>query len=276
MAQRRGPRKTTTTTRGFLSDSKLTLRSFLSPKNLDLSKAREFLPFVVPVTTTSVGRISGYIAMSHVASSTLGTIDMAGHQIILSIFCCITPFVDALSQVAQSLVPEVFAANGEGKRRSGRRERAIALRRTIHNFRKVGVGLGAVLVGLVSVIPLISRYFTTDASVLASVHGAIKPLGMFMLVNGLMCAGEGEKVGGGTRFLLLIVRMRLRVESTNVTLLSVSPPIAPLPTYSNTAPLSTYCLYDLLKAHCWDRRISSSYGTCTSSSFSPFRLICYD
>ncbi|KAL3808321.1 hypothetical protein ACHAXA_004050 [Cyclostephanos tholiformis] len=195
-AQKRRSRNSNTTTRGFLSDSNLTLRSFLSPKNLDLSKAREFLPFVVPVTTTSVGRISGYIAMSHVASSTLGTIDMAGHQIILSIFCCITPFVDALSQVAQSFVPEVFAANGEGRRKNGRRERAIALRRTVHNFRKVGVGLGAVLVGLVSCIPLISRYFTTDASVLASVHGAIPPVGLFMLVNGLMCAGEGVQVVG--------------------------------------------------------------------------------
>jgi Na+-driven multidrug efflux pump len=202
MAQRRrrGPGKNTTTattTRGFLSDSGLTLRSYLSPKNLDASKAWEFLPFVVPVTTTSVGRISGYIAMSHVASSTLGTIDMAGHQIILSIFSCITPFVDALSQVAQSLVPEVYAANGEGKRRNGRRERSIALGRTVQNFRKVGAGLGAVLVGLVSCIPLISRYFTTDAYVLASVHGAIPPVGLFMLVNGLMCAGEGERSGVG-------------------------------------------------------------------------------
>jgi Na+-driven multidrug efflux pump len=193
-SQNQAIRKTSTITRGFLSNSKLTLRSFLSPKRLDRSKAREFLPFVVPVTTTSLGRISGYIAMSHVASSTLGTIDMAGHQIILSIFCCITPFVDALSQVAQSLVPEVYAANGEGRRKSGRRERAMALQRTVRNFRVVGVGLGAVLVGLVSCIPLISRYFTTDASVLTCAHGAIPPVGLFMAVNGLMCAGEGERV----------------------------------------------------------------------------------
>ena len=65
---------TTTSTRGVLSNSKLTLMSYLSLKNLNLSKGREFIPFVIPVTTTSVSRISGYIAMSHVASSTLGTI----------------------------------------------------------------------------------------------------------------------------------------------------------------------------------------------------------
>jgi len=177
-------------TRGFLSNYKLTLRSYLSPTNLNKPKAREFLPFVVPVTTTYVGRISGYIAMSHVASSTLGTFDMAGHQIVFSIFCCLTPFVDALSQVAQSFVPSVFEA--KGRTDEALRERARALRETIMNFRKVGVGFGALLVSLVACIPLISRYFTTDPIVLERVKGAVPGVGLFMLVNGLMCAGEGE------------------------------------------------------------------------------------
>lgn len=173
--------------RGFLSDSKLTLRAFLSLHNLDKNKVKEFFPFVIPVTTTSIGRISGYIAMSHVSASTLGTFDMAAHQIILSIFCCITPFVDALSQVAQSFVPAVF----EAKERS--QERANALRKTVNNFRLVGLGFGGVLVSLVACIPMISRYFTTDLVVLERVHSAIAPVGLFMLVNGLMCAGEGKR-----------------------------------------------------------------------------------
>jgi Na+-driven multidrug efflux pump len=192
-------RTSTTSTRGFLSDSKLTLRSFLSLKNMNTSKVHEFLPFVIPVTTTSVSRISGYIAMSHVASSTLGTIDLAGHQIILSIFGCITPFVDALSQVAQSLVPGVFASNGHGQQQHNtngwkKKERAIALRQTVTNFRIVGLGAGAVLVGLISCVPFVSQYFTTNKAVLERVHGAIKPVSLFLIVNGLMCAGEGKKI----------------------------------------------------------------------------------
>jgi len=127
--------------------------------------------------------------MSHVASSTLGTYDMAGHQIIFSIFCCLTPFVDALSQVAQSFVPAVFEAKEKSQ------ERANALRKTINNFRKVGVGFGLTLVTLVSCIPLISKYFTTDPIVLQRVNGAIPGVGLFMLVNGLMCAGEGTLLG---------------------------------------------------------------------------------
>lgn len=81
-------------------------------------KAAQFLPFVVPVSTTSVGRISGYIAMAHLASSTLGTYDMAAHQIVTSIFFCLAPFVDALGQVAQSFVPAVFEAKDKSHERA--------------------------------------------------------------------------------------------------------------------------------------------------------------
>ena len=173
--------------RGFLA-GKLKLREFIRPSSFDTKTAKEYLPFVIPVTTTSIGRISGYIAMSHVASSTLGTFDMAAHQIIFSIFCCLTPIVDGLSQVAQSFVPGVFEHKPT-------KERAVALSKTIMNFRKVGVVFGGVLVSLVACIPLISRYFTTDAMVLSRVNGAIPGVAMFLLVNGLMCAGEGSLLG---------------------------------------------------------------------------------
>lgn len=184
-----GRRRPSPYTRGFLAGLRRRSILSLSRRNFDRSKAREFLPFVVPVTTTSVGRISGYIAMSHVASSTLGTRDMAGHQIIFSIFCCLTPLVDALSQVAQSFVPAVF----EAKERS--RERALALRRTVGNFRKVGFAFGALMVGLVACIPRIAGYFTTDPAVMERVSGAIPGLGAFLLMHALMCAGEGTMLG---------------------------------------------------------------------------------
>ena len=171
--------------RGFLADGKLQLGNFFRLSNIDVPTAREFLPFVIPVTTTSIGRISGYIAMSHVASSTLGTIDMAAHQIIFSIFCCLTPIVDALSQVAQSFVPGIYELTAKTE------ERAKALKETMNNFRKCGVGFGAFLVALVSLIPWFSNYFTTDPSVLASVCGAIPGMGLFLALHGLSCGGEG-------------------------------------------------------------------------------------
>ena len=181
--------KSSPKSRGFLADGKLNLRDFLSVSKIDLPTAKEFAPFMIPVTTTSIGRISGYIAMSHVASSTLGTFDMAAHQIIFSIFGCLIPIVDALSQVAQSFVPSIHGIKAKSE------ARATALRKTINNFRKVGACFGVLLVTLVSMIPLISRFFTSDPFVIQRVNGAIPGVALFLIVNGLMCAGEGSLLG---------------------------------------------------------------------------------
>ena len=60
-------------TRGFLH-GKLMYRDLIRfPKSIGIVK--KFLPYVVPVTTTAIGRVSGYVAMSHVVSSVL---DAAG------------------------------------------------------------------------------------------------------------------------------------------------------------------------------------------------------
>ena len=124
--------------------------------------------------------------MSHVASSTLGIFEMAGYQIVFSIFNCLSPFVDAVGQVAQSFLPAVVEAKGRG------RERAAALRSTVANFRKVGASFGMLLLSLVACLRWLGRYFTTDPIVLEKVIKAIPGLGLFVLVHGLVCAGEGR------------------------------------------------------------------------------------
>ncbi|EJK68424.1 hypothetical protein THAOC_10405 [Thalassiosira oceanica] len=173
--------------RGFLSSHKPS--SILNPLRLTKEAASKFAPFVVPVTTTSIGRVSGYVTMSHVASSAFGTIDMAAHQIAVSIFCCLAPVVDALNQVAQSFVPGIFS------REKGRR-RADALKKTSVNFAKVGALFGSAIVALVVAgIPPLSRFFTTDREVLRRVRNAIPGIAVFLGFDGLMCIGEGTLLG---------------------------------------------------------------------------------
>lgn len=176
--------------KGFLSEYP-TPSSILNPFRLAKSKStiKKFLPFVVPVTTTSVGRVSGFVTMSHVASSALGTCDMAAHQIAISIFCCLAPIVDALNQVAQSFVPGIYA-------REKGRARAVALRRTSINFAKVGALFGSVIVALVAMgVPSLSKCFTTDPVVLSRVKKAIPGIAVFLGFDGLMCIGEGTLLG---------------------------------------------------------------------------------
>ena len=89
-------------TKGLLAGkmSKRTLFQFPS-----LNAAKQFWPYFLPVTTTSAGRVSAYVAMAHVISSAIGTSAMAAQQIVLSFFFCLTPIADSLSLTAQSFVP---------------------------------------------------------------------------------------------------------------------------------------------------------------------------
>ena len=147
--------------------------------------AMKFRPFFVPVTTTAVGRVSSYIAMSHVVSSALGTTAMAANQVILSLFYCLTPVADSLNLTAQSFVPAIFQKKNLP---SG----AVALKKTSMNFLKAGVLFGAVMVSAVACIPLLCGLFTSDPTVIAQVNAAVLPLAGCLGVHGVICALEGK------------------------------------------------------------------------------------
>jgi len=171
--------------RGFLSGRFDFTDLFRKPRS-DIAK--EFLPYVAPVTATSIGRISGYLAMSHVASSALGTVDMAAQQIILSFFCCLCPVSDSLNLTAQSFIPSIFA-------RPWGKARANALRRAMSSFIRAGWIIGAALVALVSMIPFLGHLFTTDPAVLAQVNTAVPGVGLFFALSGFIMVGEGMFLG---------------------------------------------------------------------------------
>lgn len=149
---------------------------------------KDFFPYFGPVTSTVIGRVSGYIAMSHVVSSSLGTFSMAAQQVIVSIFYCLCPVADSLSLTAQSFVPAISAKKVSN-------ERAAALQQTFVNFMKAGGLFGALLAGTISCLPLISRLFTPDARVVSLVNGVTPLLMTFFAVHGLLCASEGLLLG---------------------------------------------------------------------------------
>jgi len=148
----------------------------------------EFKEYVIPVTSTQVGRVSGYVAMSHVVSSSLGTVSMAAQQVIVSLFYCLCPIADSLSLTAQSFVPAI-------SEKKISIERTKALRQTIMNFMKAGGIFGAIMVAAVSCIPLLSGFFTTDPVVISLVNRVAPILFGWFGVHGIVCAAEGLLLG---------------------------------------------------------------------------------
>jgi len=173
------------TVRGFLKN-KFTPLDLMKPPSKDILK--DFSPYIMPVTSTQFGRVSGYVAMSHVVASSLGTISMAAQQIIVSLFYCLCPIADSLSLTAQSFVPAIAEHKPS-------HSRAMALRRTIVNFFKAGGLMGAAIVGAVLAIPLVSGFFTSDPVVVALVNSVVPLLVGFFIVHGWMCASEGLLLG---------------------------------------------------------------------------------
>lgn len=177
--------KKTFSTRGLLAGKfkGVDLLKFPSKK-----RAKEYAPFVVPVTTTQVGRVSSYLAMSHVVSSTLGTAAMAAQQIIVSLFYCLTPITDSLSLTAQSIIPTI----SERKPSKGR---AAALKQSMRNFLKAGGIYGGAMMSAVLCIPFISRFFTADPNVVMLVNSVVPLLVPFFGLDGILMGAEGLLLG---------------------------------------------------------------------------------
>ena len=127
--------------------------------------------------------------MNYVVSSSLGTAAMAAQQIILSIFYCLCPIADSLNLTAQSFVPPIYSQPTNAPNRLRK------LRKLTTDFLKTGTIFGALMCTLVSFIPFISHLFTTDLTVLHTVHSVLPHLMMIFGIHGLVQAGEGVLLG---------------------------------------------------------------------------------
>lgn len=172
--------------RGFLH-GKLRKREMFRPQRLK-NTWKQFREYVIPVTSTQVGRVSGYVAMSHVVSSSLGTASMAAQQVIVSLFYCLTPIADALSLTAQSFVPPIAD-------REPSPSRTAALRKTLRNMLRAGAFAGAIMTAAASCIPLVSGTFTQDPAVVQLVNKVVPLLVGVFSMHGLVLAAEGMLMG---------------------------------------------------------------------------------
>jgi len=181
-------KKSSFSTRGFLYENSFKKRDvFNFPKKTDVQK---YTPYVIPVTTTSVGRVSLFLAMAHVSSCCMGTIGMAAQQIILALFEAFCPVVDSLSLTAQSFIPAAL------KERESLEAGADDNLRTItKDFFKSGLLFGSTLVLAVSCLPMVTKFFTADLFVMQQVHEILPYLGAIFAMHGVVMSAEGVLLG---------------------------------------------------------------------------------
>jgi len=147
-----------------------------------------FRQYIIPVTTTQVGRCSTYIAMGHTVSSTLDTVSMAAQQIITSIFYTLIPIGDSCSLTAQSFLPPIVMQEPN-------ESRTTSVTKTVKNIYKVAGGLGIFLSIIAASIPLACPLLTSDPAVIASVKKVVPLMLAILSTHGIFCASEGILLG---------------------------------------------------------------------------------
>jgi len=177
---------------GTVSSTKGLLLGRLNRKTffrLPCKKTRDgFRQYVIPVTTTQVGRCSTYIAMGHTVSSSLDTVSMAAQQIITSIFYTLIPIGDSCSLAAQSFLPPIVMQDAN-------ETRTTSVTKTVKNIYKVAGGLGIFLSVIAALIPLACPLLTSDPAVIASVKKVVPLLLAILSTHGIFCASEGILLG---------------------------------------------------------------------------------
>lgn len=148
-----------------------------------------FFSYVVPVTSTQIGRVSSYLSMSHVVSSALGVTSMAAQQVIISLWNCLYPVGESLSLTAQSFVPSII------ERPISCTERASLLKKTLLNFWKSGLIIGGGLFAAVMCIPFLNPLLTSDPDVMATVNAVIPFLLIIYSTVGIFTSSEGMLLG---------------------------------------------------------------------------------
>ena len=171
------------TVRGILGED-VRARDFFIRASSQPSSAKDFMPYVIPVTVTQVGRCSVYAAMGIVVAG-MDVDSMAANQIISSFFYALLPIADSLGQTAQALLPPIFSKDPTEENQRG-------LQRALKNFLIVSLWCGMWLACAIGLMPIVTKtVMTTDQEVQSLVNSVVPIFVTILLFQGLFYAAEG-------------------------------------------------------------------------------------
>lgn len=153
----------------------------------DEINGRTFLKFATPVLTLILGKISAFGFMTNSAAGLPGQPQtLAAHQIALSLFFFASPFLEVISQTAQTFLP-AYGVLPDAKRgkKADVQEWKAASNRLVFRLEKVGLLVGAFIASVVgSLIAFAPGVVTKDIGV----QSAAKPLAAILAAGAFLTA----------------------------------------------------------------------------------------
>mmetsp|Transcript_24312 Transcript_24312/g.53530 ORF Transcript_24312/g.53530 Transcript_24312/m.53530 type:complete len:604 (+) Transcript_24312:76-1887(+) len=173
-----------------------------------LVNSKAFLGFAAPVLTLILGKLAAFGFMTHSAAAVPGQpTPLASHQIILSLFFFVSPFMEVISQTAQTFVPPYLAPVNEYVAGGGSEDDSIAKPWLDTAFSlgtsllKLGFMSATVVASLASLIPAFFGGMLTSDPV---VKNAVKPLAKYLWAGAFLTAPVAVSEG------LLLARRELK------------------------------------------------------------------
>ena len=216
----------------------------------DRVSSRSFLAFAAPVLTLILGKISAFGIMTWVAAALPGgVVSLAAHQITLSLFFFMSPFLEVLSQTAQAFMPQyltLYESDGVTVSSEGKQEAdKLALR-----LLRYGVLVACIVASVASIIPRFFPFFLTND---LTVQTAVRPLAAPLLIAALLTAPVAVSEG------VLLARRELKYLASVYLVSTAIFPFA-LSTIKKTAgPVVHvwigFAMFQLFRAICFTGRI---------------------
>ncbi|XP_030450669.1 protein DETOXIFICATION 46, chloroplastic-like isoform X1 [Syzygium oleosum] len=145
------------------------------------------LGLAAPVFITMISKVAFYALLTYFATS-MGTITVAAHQVMVQTFCMCTVWGEPLSQTAQSFMPELIY----GVNRSLEKARTLLKSLVI-----IGCILGIVLGGIGTLVPWqFPNIFTPDQTVIQEMHKVLIPYYMALAITPPTHCLEGTLLAG--------------------------------------------------------------------------------
>ncbi|KAJ0968477.1 hypothetical protein J5N97_025394 [Dioscorea zingiberensis] len=158
--------------------------------SVSIPSPRELLlifEIAAPVFITMTSKVAFYSLLTYAATS-MGTMTLAAHQVLINVFCMCTVWGEPLSQTAQSFMPELI----HGVNRSLTKARML-LKSLVIIGAITGVTLGAIGTAVPRLFP---RLFTSDQTVIGEMHKVLLPYFIALMVTPSTHSLEGTLLAG--------------------------------------------------------------------------------
>lgn len=204
--------------------------------------SKSFLAFAAPVLTLILGKLAAFGVMTHVAAALPGEAALASHQIVLSLFFFLSPFLEVISQTAQTFLPQYYVT----KSPEFNTEAQVLAARLL----KLGVLVGG---GIALVAASIPRFFPFILTNDAVVQASVKPLALPLFLGGLLTAPVAVSEG------VLLARRELKYLASVYVLSTIIFPFGLFKLKAGGGPVSNvwygFVFFQMFRAACFTGKL---------------------